>query len=91
MTKHGEKNLAMKEQMRVIKTQRGYSAALGRLSTLMDKEFKPGSNEEAELELLALVIESYERGHVAPLSCDPIEAILFRLDQQQLGKKDAVP
>ena len=83
--------MAMKEQVRVIKTQRGYADALARLSALMDQEFKPGSNEAAELELLALVIESYERGKVAPVSPDPIEAILFRMDQQKLSKKDLVP
>ena len=81
----------MKEQVRIIKTQRDYANALARLSALMDKEFKPGSNEEAELELLALVVESYERSKVAPVSPDPVEAILFRMDQQQLSKKDLVP
>ena len=62
----------MKEQVRIIKTQRDYANALARLSALMDREFKPGSNEEAELELLALVIESYERGKVVPVSPDPV-------------------
>ena len=81
----------MRDQVRVIKTQRSYTDALARLSALMDKELKPGSNEEAELELLALVIESYERSKVAPVSPDPIEAILFRVDQQRLSKKDLVP
>ena len=81
----------MNVQVRVIKTQRGYTDALARLSALMDKAFKPGSYEEAELELLALVIASYERSRVAPVSPDPIEAILFRMDQQKLGKKDLVP
>jgi HTH-type transcriptional regulator/antitoxin HigA len=81
----------MKQQIRVIKTQRDYDAAIGRLSALMDKELAFGSNAEAELELLALVIESYERSKIAPVSPDPIEAILFRMDQQQLGKKDLVP
>jgi HTH-type transcriptional regulator / antitoxin HigA len=81
----------MKQQVRVIKTQRDYDAAIGRLSALMDEELASGSNAEAELELLALVIESYERSKIAPVSPDPIEAILFRMDQQQLGKKDLVP
>ena len=81
----------MKEQVRVIKTQRGYADALARLSVLMDKEFKPGSTDEAELELLALVIESYERRNVAPVTPNPVEAIMFRMDQQQLSKKDLVP
>ena len=81
----------MKQSVRVIKTQRDYDAALARLSALMDEEFTPGSNKEAELELLALVINSYESNKVAPVRPDPIEAILFRMDQQRLTKKDLVP
>jgi HTH-type transcriptional regulator/antitoxin HigA len=81
----------MKQQVRVIKTQRDYDAAIARLSALMDQEFVSGSNKEAELELLALVIESYERSKVEPPKPDPIEAILFRMDQQNLGKKDLIP
>ncbi|MES2356575.1 MAG: transcriptional regulator [Pseudomonadota bacterium] len=57
----------------------------------MDDDIESGSNKEAELELLALVIESYERTRVQPVSSDPIDAILFRMDQQQLSKKDLVP
>lgn len=81
----------MKQQVRVIKTQRDYDASLTHLSALMDEQFASGSSKEAELELLALVIESYERSKVQPISPDPIEAILFRMDQQQLSKKDLVP
>lgn len=81
----------MKAQVRVIKTQRGHADALARLSGLMDKDLKPGSADEAELELLALVIESYERRRVAPVTPDPIEAIMFRMDQKQLSMKDLVP
>lgn len=81
----------MKHQIRVIKAQRDYDAALSRLSALMDKELLPGSNEEAELELLALVIEAYERTKVSPAISDPIEAILYRMDQQKLKPKDLEP
>lgn len=91
MTKLEERDLAMKQQVRVIKTQRDYADALARLSALMDKDFQAGSSDDSELELLALVIESYERSKVPSVSPDPIEAILFRMDQQQLGKKDLVP
>lgn len=81
----------MKQQVKVIKTQRDYDAAVVRLSALMDEELAPGSSKEAELELLALVIESYERSKVAPVVPDPIEAILFRMDQLGLKKVDLVP
>ena len=81
----------MKQQVKVIKTQRDYDAAVLRLSALMDEEIAPGSSKEAELELLALVIESYERSKVEPAVSDPIEAILFRMDQLGLRKVDLVP
>lgn len=81
----------MKQDVRVIKTKRDYDAAIARLSSLMDEDIATGSSKEAELELLALVIESYERSKVSPASPDPIEAILFRMDQQGLKKKDLVP
>jgi HTH-type transcriptional regulator/antitoxin HigA len=90
-TENVEKRQMMKQQVRVIKTQRDYDAAVARLSALMDQEFVSGSNKEAELELLALVIESYERNKVEPTKPDPIEAILFRMDQQNLSKKDLIP
>lgn len=81
----------MKQQVKVIKTQRDYDAAVARLSALMDDDFAPGSSKEAELELLALVIESYERSKVEAPVPDPIEAILFRMDQLGLKKVDLVP
>ncbi len=81
----------MKQQVRVIKTQGDYEMAIARLSALMDEEFTSGSSKEAELELLALVIESYERSKIEPVKSDPIEAILFRMDQLNLNKKDLIP
>ncbi len=81
----------MKQPVQVIKTQEGYEAAVARLSALMDEDIVPGSDEESELELLALVIQTYERDKVERPVSDPIEAILFRMDQQNLQKKDMVP
>lgn len=81
----------MKQQVKVIKTQREYDAAVVRLSALMDENMIPGSSQEAELELLALVIESYERSKVEPVMADPIDAILFRMNQLGLKKVDMVP
>jgi HTH-type transcriptional regulator/antitoxin HigA len=45
--------------------------ALVRLSALMDEDAASGSGEEAELQLLALIIESYERSKVGPAEADP--------------------
>ncbi len=81
----------MKNNVRLIKTEAEYEIALTRLSDLMDKDIKAGSSLEDELDLLALVIREYERSKVAAPVADPIEAILFRMDQQGLQKKDLVP
>ena len=77
--------------VRTIKNDGDYASAMARLSELMGKAPKSGSEEEAELDLLALVIEDFERKTVPPVSPDPIEAILFRMDQMKMTKRDLVP
>ncbi len=65
---------------KVIKTQTDYQAALAYLETLM--EAQPGTRQEAELELFAVLVESYEREHFPIGLPDPVEAIKFRMEQQ---------
>jgi len=77
--------------VKIPKSHEDYTAAMARLSALMFAEMIPGSDEENELELLALVLESYENQVVPPVQIDPIESILFRMDQMQLSRKDLVP
>lgn len=81
----------MNIQVRVIKTPQEHEAAISRLSALMEKDIQPNSDEEAELELLSVVIESYEREQVQPVSLDPIEVVLFYMDQKGLKKQDMIP
>lgn len=77
--------------IKVIKEREDYTQAMARLAGLMDLDPKPGSEEENELELLALVVEDYERKAVPFDQPDPVEAILFRLDQAGLMRKDLIP
>lgn len=74
--------------IKVIKSGNDYAQAMARFTALMTIDPKDGSKEEGELELLALVIEDYERKIAPPVVPDPIEAILFRMDQMKLGRKD---
>lgn len=74
---------------KVLKTEADYEAALAHLETLMDAT--PGSPEEEELEVFALLIEAYEQQHYPIDLPDPIEAIKFRMEQQGLIQKDMVP
>jgi HTH-type transcriptional regulator/antitoxin HigA len=77
--------------IKVIKQREDYGRAMERLSALMGLDPQPGSEQENELELLALVIEDYERKVVAPAAPDPVDAILFRMDQAGLTRKDLIP
>lgn len=54
--------------------------------TLMDAE--PNSEEEEQLELFSMLIEQYEQQHYPIAPPDPVDAILFRMDQEGLTRKD---
>ena len=73
---------------KVIKNEAEYEAALAHVAELMDAT--PGSPEEAELELFALLVEQYEQEHYPIALPDPVDAILFRMEQQGLTRKDLV-
>jgi len=75
-------------EIKVIKTKAEYEAALSRIEALMDAE--PGSPEEEELELLALLVENYEEEHYPLDWPDPVEAIKFRMEQEGLDAKDMI-
>lgn len=79
------------QHLKVIKTPDEHSAALSRLDALMDSDPAEGSQAADELELLAMLIEQYEATAFPVDMPSPIDAILFRMDQQGLKKKDLVP
>ena len=74
---------------KIIKTEEAYEEALGFVESLMDA--KPGSRQEEELELWALLVEQYEKEQHPIEAPDPIEAIRFRMDQLGLDRKDMEP
>jgi HTH-type transcriptional regulator / antitoxin HigA len=77
--------------VKIIKSNEDYADAMARLSALMSLDPNAGSQDENELALLALVIENFERQTVPPVQIDPIESILFRMDQMDLSRKDLIP
>jgi HTH-type transcriptional regulator/antitoxin HigA len=74
---------------KLIKTRQEYRAALRRVEEIMDAQ--PGTVEGDELELLAAIIEIYEEKHAPVPPPDPIEAIRFRMEQDQLRPQDLIP
>lgn len=69
-----------------IKTEQDYESALQRVDVLMDAV--PQSDEFDELEVLTTLIEAYEAKHYKIDAPDPISAIKFRMEQENLKQKD---
>lgn len=65
--------------VRPIKNRKDYQQALLRLEQIFDA--KPGSAEGDELEVLGILIDTYEKNHYPIEFPDPIEAIKFRMDR----------
>jgi HTH-type transcriptional regulator / antitoxin HigA len=77
--------------IKVIKSEAEYSEAMAAIEHLMSLDLAPNSKEFSELEVLSVLIEKYESGHVDLGPVDPIEAIKFRMDQQGLKNRDLIP
>ncbi len=76
---------------KVIKTELEYEAALAEVEDLIDRNPEAGTPEADRLELLVLLIQDYESREVDIPLPDPIEAIRFRMEQQNLTQGDLVP
>jgi HTH-type transcriptional regulator/antitoxin HigA len=78
-------------EIRPIKTEEDYKAALREISAFFDNEPAPGSAEGDRFEVLITLVEAYETKHYPIDLPDPIEAIKFRMEQAGLTPKDLVP
>lgn len=71
---------------KVIKTERQYKRALVRLEQIFDA--RKNTRLGDELELLSLLVETYEKERYSIETPDPIEAIKFRMEQLGFTQKD---
>ena len=76
-------------EIQPIKTERDYDAALAEVDALWGAE--PDTPEGDKLDILITLVEAYEARHHPILPPDPIEAILFRMEQSGLERKDLEP
>jgi HTH-type transcriptional regulator/antitoxin HigA len=68
-----------------------HAAGLAELDALLDAAPAPGTPQADELQLLALVIEMYEK-HRWPFQLpDAVDAILFLMDERGLTRRDLEP
>jgi len=72
-----------------IKTEQDYENTLDRIEQLMDAV--PNTVEFDELEILTTLVEVYEEKHYYIDAPDPISAIKFRMEQENLQQKDLIP
>jgi len=73
---------------RIIKTEKHYRASLAEVERLAALDPNPESPDGARLELLAKLVEDYERERYKFAKPDPVDAILFRMEEQGLRQKD---
>ncbi|MBP6365872.1 MAG: transcriptional regulator [Nitrosomonas sp.] len=72
-----------------IKTDTDYRAALKEVETLMIAELN--TQEGEKLDVLVTLIEAYEHKHFPLDLPDPVEAIKFEMEQKGLTVKDLEP
>ncbi len=77
-----------KTEPRIIKTSEQYRACVAEVKRLVRKDPDPDSAAGARLELMAKLIEDYERQLFIFEKPDPVDAIIFRMEQQGLRQKD---
>lgn len=71
-----------------LKTNKDYENSLKRLELLFDAPKATPESDEADI--LALVIDDYERRHFPIEAPDPIEAIKIRMEEMNLKQSDLV-
>ena len=78
-------------EIRPIRNEADYQAAMPQVSSFFDTEPEPGSPEGDHFEVLLTLVEAYEARHFPVDLADPIEAIKFRMEQGGLTAKDLTP
>jgi len=73
-------------EIRPIKTEDDYNKAIKRIEQLWGA--KKDTLKGDELDLLSTLVEAYEIKHYPIAPPDPIDAILFRMEQMEMSKTD---
>ena len=76
-------------EIKPIRTKADYRAALKEIEALIAAEHDTPAGER--LDVLATLVEAYERKHYRFDLPDPVEAIKFRMEQSGMTPKDLVP
>lgn len=75
-------------EIRPIRTETDYELALREIEPYFDREPEPGSPEADRFDVLATLIEAYEREHWPIDPPDPVEAIRYCMERQGYTQSD---
>ena len=75
--------------IKLIKTEEDYKKALERMEEVFDAPI--GTIESDEADILALLIDEYEKKNFPIDAPDPIEAIKIRMEEMDLKQVDLIP
>ncbi len=73
---------------RIVKTEEQYRRYLSEVKRLAAQDPESDSADGGRLELLAKLVEDYEKARFKFRKPGPVEAILFRMEEQGLRQKD---
>ena len=74
--------------VRPLRTEADYRAALDAIESYFDNEPKPSTPAADRFDLLALVIEDYEKKHWPIDPPDPVDAIRYRMETGSFSQAD---
>jgi HTH-type transcriptional regulator / antitoxin HigA len=76
-------------EIRPIKTEADYQAALAEIDRLFDAA--PNTPAGERLDVLATLVEAYEEQHYSLPAPDPIEATTYHMESHGLSRRDLEP
>ena len=76
-------------KINLIHSEADYQAALARIESLWDAE--DGSAAAEQLEVLAMLVEAYEKAHYPIKAPDPIDFLHYIMETRGLNRKDMEP
>lgn len=78
-----------KMNIKTIKNEKDYQTSLKRLEEIFDAP--AGTTESDKVDILAMLIDEYEKENYPIEAPDPIEAIKIRMEEMNLKQIDLVP
>ncbi len=81
--------MALKIDIKPIKTEADYDAMLKKIEVLFNAE--AGTPEGDKLEVLVTLVEAYEQKHYEIPPPDPIDAIEYHMERLSLSRRDLEP